>query len=334
MAEATPMLMLARGGDEVAFRALTEPYRRELQVHCYRILGSLQDAEDALQETMLAAWRGIGDFEGRSSIRTWLYRIATNRSLNVLRAIDRKAAPPPPPPDVPPPTGPTEISWLQPYPDVLLDGIADEAAGPAARYEAKESVALAFVSALQRLPPRQRAALVLRDVLAFSSAEIATMLETTEASINSALQRARATLNAQTPPEPDRAPLPRSAKEREVVGAFADALQNDDVDSLVSLLTEDALISTPPHATKWQGREACRALALAERRHRPGKLRLVPTRANGQPAFGYYVEDPHAPIAHCHGLLVLTLDGLRIAGITRFDTTTLPWFGLPRTIEL
>jgi RNA polymerase sigma-70 factor (ECF subfamily) len=282
---------------------------------------------------MLAAWRGIGGFEGRSSIRTWLYRIATNRSLNVLRAIDRKSAPPPPP-DVPPPTGPTEISWLQPYPDVLVDGIPDEAAGPAARYEAKEAVALAFVSGLQHLPPRQRAALVLRDVLGFSSAEIAAMLETTEASINSALQRARGTLNAQMPPDRERAPLPRSAREREVVGAFADALQNDDVDSLVSLLADDALISTPPRAIKWQGREACRALALDERRHRPGRLRLVPTRANGQPAFGYYVEDPHTSVAHCHGLLVLTLRSSRISAVTLFDTTTLAWFGLPRTLEV
>jgi RNA polymerase sigma-70 factor (ECF subfamily) len=176
--------------------------------------------------------------------------------------------------------------------------------------------------------------LVLRDVLGFSSAEIAAMLETTEASINSALQRARATLNAQMPPDRERAPLPRSAREREVVGAFADALQNDDVDSLVSLLTDDALISTPPQAIKWQGREACRALALDERRHRPGRLWLVPIRANGQPAFGYYVQDLHTRVAHCRGLLVLTLSGSRISAVTLFDTTTLAWFGLPRTLEV
>jgi RNA polymerase sigma-70 factor (ECF subfamily) len=165
-------------------------------------------------------------------------------------------------------------------------------------------------------------------------AEIATMLETTEASANSALQRARATLNAQMPPDRDRAPFPRSAREHEVVSAFADAIQNDDVDSVVSLLTDDALISRPPQTLKWQGREACRALALAEREHRPGKLWLVPTRANVQPAFGYYVQDPHTPIAHCHGLLVLTLRSSRISAITLFDTATLAWFGLPRTLEM
>jgi RNA polymerase sigma-70 factor (ECF subfamily) len=330
----TETLTLARRGDESAFRELTDPYRRELQLHCYRILGSVQDAEDALQETFLSAWRGLEDFEERASLRTWLYRIATNRCLNMLRAVERRT-PPPPRFDSPPPTGAGEVLWLQPYPDELLEGIPDAQPGPAARYESKEAVALAFVSGLQHLPPRQRAALVLRDVLAFSSSEIASMLDTTEASVNSALQRARATLDARLPANRDRAPLPSSPRERELVTAFAEAFQTNDVDRLVTLLTDDALITMPPEPLEWQGRDAIHAF-LTERaaaRH-PRRLWLIPTRANGQPAFGYYTEDVHTRIARNDGIFVLTLTDHGIAAITRFDSATLPWFGLPRTLEI
>ncbi|MGH2909053.1 MAG: RNA polymerase subunit sigma-70, partial [Solirubrobacteraceae bacterium] len=185
-------LRRARGGDEQAFGALTDPYRRELQLHCYRILGSLQDAEDALQETLVAAWRGLGSFQERSSLRAWLYRIATNRCLNMLRDTARRprqAAGLPFEP--PPPTRLGEVSWLEPYPDALLEAIPDAAPGPDARYETREAVGLAFITALQRLPARQRAVLVLRDVLGFRAAETADMLDTTEATVNSSLQRAR-----------------------------------------------------------------------------------------------------------------------------------------------
>ena len=223
----TSTLAKARNGDEQAFRDLTDGHRRELQVHCYRILGSVQDAEDALQETLLAAWRGLDGFEQRSSLRSWLYTIATNRCLNTLRDGARRPQEERPLSFQPPePTRYGEFAWLEPYPDALLEGLPDAAPGPEARYEARETVALAFVTALQRLPPRQRAAIVLKDVLGFRAAEVATMLETTESSVNSALQRARATLDAQAPPSRERAPLPRSAGERELVGRFADAFEN------------------------------------------------------------------------------------------------------------
>jgi RNA polymerase sigma-70 factor (ECF subfamily) len=326
-------LTLARAGDENAFRELTEPYRRELQLHCYRILGSVQDAEDALQETLLAAWRGLDGFEERASLRAWLYRIATNRSLNALRSGTRRPTDAPRF-DHPKPTRTGEPLWLEPYPDALLEGLPDAAAGPEARYETKEAVTLAFVAALQHLPPRQRAALVLRDVLGFHSSEAAEILDSTEVSVNSALQRARATLETALPAR-GRAPLPRSAAERELVSRFADAFEHDDVDSIVALLTDDALITMPPEPLEWQGTDAIAAFlqARADAR-RPRAMRLVETRANGQPAFGYYVQDAHAPIARCYGLFVLTLEGEKIAAITRFDGGALPWFGLPRTLDL
>src|SRR5918995_4528475 len=184
------LLRRARAGNEAAFGELVEPFRRELQVHCYRIVGSVQDAEDLVQETLLAAWRGLESFEGRASMRTWLYRIATNRCLNALRDSGRRAPEPTPNPDA---------TWLQPYPDVLLESIPDQSAGPDARYETREAVALAFVAGLQPLPPRQRAVLVLRDVLGYRAAEVAGMLGGSEAAVNNALQRARAALDARLP---------------------------------------------------------------------------------------------------------------------------------------
>ena len=197
LADAT--LARARAGDEEAFRELTEPHRRELQLHCYRILGSLQDAEDLVQETLLAAWRGLDHFEARASVRSWLYRIATNRCLNALRARSRRPREVPAMADALQPTRLTEPIWLEPYPDVLLEEIPDHSPGPAVRYEARESIELAFIVALQNLPPRQRAVLVLRDVLGFHTAEVADMLDTGEASVKGALQRARATLRERLP---------------------------------------------------------------------------------------------------------------------------------------
>jgi RNA polymerase sigma-70 factor (TIGR02960 family) len=326
-------LSRARAGDEAAFRALTDPYRRELQLHCYRILGSFQDAEDVLQETLLAAWRGLDQFEGRASLRAWLYRIATNRCLNALR--DSRRQPVTTRIDLPQPTRIGEPLWLEPYPDVMLDGIADVAPGPEARYETKESVALAFIAGLQHLPPRQRAVLVLRDVLGFQTSEVAEMLDCSDASANSALQRARATLDARLPAPRERAPLPRSTRERDLLARFAEAFEDGDIDRLLRLLTDDVLITMPPQPLEYEGQDAV-AVFLRDRfaTHAGRRPRLVPTRANGQPAFGHYIDDAHAPISRFFGVLVLTLEGDRISSLTRFgDTAILPAFGLPRTLR-
>jgi RNA polymerase sigma-70 factor (TIGR02960 family) len=327
-------LSRARAGDEDAFRELIDPYRRELQVHCYRILGSLQDAEDAVQETLLAAWRGLEGFEGRASLRSWLYRIATNRCLNALRGHRRRPQEVPSMVEPPEPTRRVEPIWLEPYPDVLLEGLADTAPGPEARYETRESVALAFVAALQHLPPRQRAVLVLRDVLGFHTAEVAEMLDSSEGSVKGALQRARATLDERLPPGGrERAPLPRSARERELVGRFTAAVERGDTESVVALLTDDALLTMPPLPLEYQGQEAIGAFLRHRAEVRGAALRVVPTRANTQPAFGCYLPDAHAAIARPYGLLVLTLEADAIAAITWFtDTGVFPHFGLPRTL--
>jgi RNA polymerase sigma-70 factor (TIGR02960 family) len=311
---------------------------RELQLHCYRILGSVQDAEDMLQETLLAAWRGLDRFEERASVRAWLYKIATNRCLNALRDSGRRprSAARPGLADPPPqPTRRAEPLWLQPYPDTLTDDLADTAPGPEARYERREALALAFVAGLQRLPPRQRAVLVLRDVLGYPAAEAARMLETSEVSVNSALQRARAALGAQPHRAGrDRSPAPRSAREREVAGRFADAFEAADVERLVAVLTDDALLTMPPEPLEYQGHAAIAEFYLSRTWWGVRASTFVPTRANGQPAFGYYLHDPHAPVAHANGLVVLTLAGDKISAITRFgDNSLFPYFGLPRTLR-
>lgn len=328
------LLSRARAGDEKAFGELVDPYRRELQLHCYRMLGSIQDAEDLLQETLLAAWRGLDRFEGRASLRAWLYRIATNRCLNAFRDRKRRPQEVSSMAEPPKPTRIAEPTWLEPYPDALLEGIADAAAGPEARYETRESVGLAFVAALQHLPPRQRAALVLRDALGFDTTETATMLETSEGSVKGALQRARATLDERHPQGGlERAPLPDSAHERELVGHFAAAVERGDTEGIVSLLTDDAWLTMPPEPYEYQGAEAI-ARFLEDRATRRGAhFRLMPTRANGQPAFGCYLPDPHAPIARAYGMMVLTLTEDRVSAITWFGERSLfSLFGLPRTL--
>ncbi len=330
-------LARARTGDEQAFARLTEPYRRELQLHCYRILGSLHDAEDALQETLVAAWRGLDGFEARASLRSWLYRIATNRSLNLLRERRRRPAtghglPFP----VPAPTRMNELTWLEPYPDLLLDGVPDSAPGPDARYEQSEAVGLAFLIALQRLPPRQRAVLVLRDVLGFRAAEVAELLDTTEATVTSALQRARTGLEGRTAPARERAPLPTSPQERSLASAFADAFERGDMGRVVSMLTDDALVTMPPEPLEYEGRDsAAEFLHHAGARQRArGRTVLRPTRANGQPAFGHYVFESGAAVARGTGVLVLTLAGDQIAVLTRFGGADLvSRFGLPAQLE-
>jgi RNA polymerase sigma-70 factor (TIGR02960 family) len=328
-------LARARGGDEEAFRELTEPHRRELQVHCYRMLGSVQDAEDMVQETLLAAWRGLESFEGRASLRSWLYRIATNRCLNALRAQSRRPQEVPAMGDMPEPTRRTEPVRLEPYPDVLLEDLPDRSPGPAARYEARESIELSFIVALQHLPPRQRAALVLRDVLGFRTAEVAEMLDTGEASVKGSLQRARAAVEERLPAgDRERAPRPDSASERKLVARFADAYQSGDVDELVSLLTDDALVAMPPQPIEYQGHEAIAALLRQRAEVRGAAVRVVATRANTQPAFGTYLLDADAAIARPYALIVLTLEGDAIAAMTWFaDTGVFPHFGLPRSLR-
>jgi RNA polymerase sigma-70 factor (ECF subfamily) len=271
-------------------------------------------------------------------VRTWLYRIATNRSLNALRDSGRRPQEVPMRADLPTPTRITEPLFLEPYPDVLLESLPDSAAGPEARYELKESIALAFVAGLQRLPPRQRAVLVLRDVLGFPAAEVAEMLEVSEVSVNSALQRARATLQDDTRiVTRERAALPRSVRERELVAQFAEAFSNDDIDGVVALLTDDAKITMPPEPLEYEGRDAIRAFLLNRipTPRPPGTVRLVPTRANGQPAFGYYQLDPSGGIARCTGIFVLTIENDGISALTRFgDTGLLRHFGLPRSLRV
>jgi RNA polymerase sigma-70 factor (TIGR02960 family) len=330
----TDLISRARAGDGDAFRELTEPYRRELQVHCYRMLGSFQEAEDALQDTLLAAWQGLRGFEERASIRTWLYRIATNRCLNARRSASRRPAkewdisefePPEP-------TRLGEIVWLQPYPDALLEGAIDVPPGPEARYEQTEATSLAFVTALQVLPPRQVAVLVLRDVLGFHANEVADMLDSTVESVNSALKRARASLQRHRQPAADREPPPAadSPAEDAIVAKFVHAWESADVDALVALLTDDVFASMPPMLFEYEGRDAVARLSASV--FRSGRrFDLVRTRANGQPAMGAYLRGPNG-ISHGIGLYVLTLTGDRICAMTRFDNIALPWFGLPRSL--
>ena len=326
-------LARAQRGDEDAFAALTAPYRRELQLHCYRIVGSLQDAEDLLQETLLAAWRGLEQFEGRSSLRAWLYTIATNRCLNALR--DRQRRPQVAPGDRPgmaqPPESHAEIAWLQPYPDALLEGLVDAAPGPAARYEAKETVALAFVSGLQHLAPRQRAVLVLRDVLGFHADEVADMLGTSGASVNSALQRARTTLEQRLPARRDRLALPRAGEGAALVRRFAEALEHDDIDTVVALLTEDAVISMPPEPEWHQGRGAIETFLRERVVLRVRRWRFVPCGANLQPAYAYYLEHDGEWVRS--GMLVVGLRAGGIESVTRFhDNGLLDRFGVPNSL--
>jgi RNA polymerase sigma-70 factor (TIGR02960 family) len=335
------LIVRARAGDGEAFRELTEPYRRELHVHCYRMLGSFQDAEDTVQETLLAAWRGLGGFtEERASLRTWMYKIATNRCLNARRSASRRPAKEwdVPAVELPEPTRLGEVVWLQPYPDALWAG----SLSPEAIYEQAEAISLAFVTALQLLPPRQVAVLILRDVLGFHASEVADLLGSTVESVNSALKRARASLQRRlTPGDAGAArreaptagsspPAAGSPAEEAIVAKFVSAWESADMDALVAMLTDDVFISMPPMPFEYEGRDAvarfCASLFGAGR-----LFDLVPTRANGQPAFGAYLRTPEG-IRHGTGLYVLTLTGDRICAMTRFEASVLPWFGLPRSL--
>jgi RNA polymerase sigma-70 factor (ECF subfamily) len=322
------ILMRAQAGDGEAFRELVGPYRAELLVHCYRTLGSFDDAEDVLQEALLAAWRGLGQFDGRS-LRAWLYRVATNRCLNFLRGESRQ----------PQLAGLPEQGertsrmrsddpwWLEPIPDVLLD---QAPLGPEARYDARESIALSFVAGLQHLPPQQRAVLVLRDVLGFPAAEAAEILDTTTAAVNSALVRARAGLHQDR--DPHDVPLPKSREEAAAVSRFVDALEHFDLERLVTSLTEDARLTMPPEPAEFHGSLAIasffRGLSFWGE-----EIKVIPTRANNQPALVYYLPDPLTPIWRAGSILVLGLQGGRVSAITRFGNRGLiARFGLPRTL--
>jgi RNA polymerase sigma-70 factor (ECF subfamily) len=327
----TDLLELATAGDQEAFRELVEPYRRELHLHCYRILGSIQDAEDALQETLLAAWRGLAGFEQRASVRTWLYSVATNRALNMLRAAKRRPeVGMPPNVALPEPTRPTEPLWLEPYPDVLLGDDLGSPPGPEARYEAKEAISLAFVTALQLLPARQRAVLILRDVLGFRAAEVARMLDSTVESVTSALKRARATLDGRPRPESS-PPPPDSPVERKLVGRLAAAFEANDVDAIVALLADDVRLAMPPLPLEYIGRdEATRFYSVVATR--PGRRRLVRTRANGQPALAFYSQDVEGGEYVASSLTVVTVAGDRCIALDRFDAGVLRHFGLPHVM--
>jgi RNA polymerase sigma-70 factor (ECF subfamily) len=338
------VLEALRAGDERAFAAEAERYRRQLHVHCYRLLGSYDDAEDIVQETLLRAWRGRAAFEGRSLFRTWLYRIATNACLNALERAPRRVLPS----DVAPPVtaasdstnAPSEppwmpeMPWLQPYPDALLDSAAPSDTEPDAVVVARETIELAYLAALQHLPPRQRAILILRDVLGWSSNEVAAMLDLSVASVNSALQRARSTMRTQLPSgrEEWRVPGPRTAEEDEILRAFMDAWERADAAALTSLLREDVRWAMPPAPLWFLGRPAVAKLFAQFPLESNGEFRPVPCGANRQPAAASYVRRPGDSVYRLSGVLVLRIEGTAIAEVTSFGLELCSRFDLPPTL--
>ncbi|HKH16079.1 MAG TPA: sigma-70 family RNA polymerase sigma factor [Solirubrobacteraceae bacterium] len=330
----TALLERARDGDENAYRRLVEPRQAELHAHCYRMLGSVHDAEDALQEALLRAWRALPRFERRSSIRSWLYRIATNTCLDLIAKRPKRVLPidygPPSDPHGGPGPPLVESVWVEPYPDA-----------PDASYEQRESVELAFIAALQHLPARQRAVLILREVLGFSAKEVAESLETTVASVNSALQRARKTIDEKLPDRSQQATLRTLGDEqvRAIVERYMDAWERGDVEAVVALLADDATIAMPPMASWYRGDDVVVFItdwAFSGRLydmegHR--RVRVLPTRANGQPAIGTYAWNEEAGRFLPTVLQVLTFDGARIADITGFvDPSAFARFGLPESL--
>jgi RNA polymerase sigma-70 factor (ECF subfamily) len=333
------LLEAARGGDEDAFRRLVEPYRRELNAHCYRMLGSVHDAEDALQETLLRAWRGLPKFEGRSSLRAWLYRIATNTCLNLIERRPKRVLPI----DYGPVADPhddlgeplVESLWVEPFPDEGL-GTEDALASPEARYEVREGVELAFVAALQNLPARQRAVLILREVLGFSAGEVAEALETTPAAVYSALQRAHKAVEERLPEQSQQETLRALGDEdlRKIVDGYVDAWERNDVEAVAAMLAEDATLAMPPIPTWFRGREAVTAFLARGPLAGGQSWRIVPSRANGQLAFGHYLLDEEGGAHVAHHVVVLTLEGSRVGEMTAFMLPdVLPYFRLPAQIS-
>ena len=326
------LLAAAQQGDDRAYQLLVEPYRRELHAHCYRMLGSVHDAEDAVQDALVRAWRGLPGFAGRSSLRSWLYRITTNVCLAAIGQRPRR----PLPVDYGPASDPAATEWrvvessmVDPYPDERL-GVDTGFAGPSARYEQRESVELAFLVAVQHLPATQRAVLILRDVMGFPAWETAELLETTVASVTSALQRARTAVKTRLPARSQQANLRAlgDARLRQVVEGYVDAWERGDAAAILAMLSEDAIFSMPPYAVWYQGRDAIAAFLprgpLSER------WRHVPVRANGQPALGCYRWDGERGCYVGNSIDVLTLDGDQITQVTAFlDPSVLAAFGLP-----
>jgi RNA polymerase sigma-70 factor (ECF subfamily) len=322
------LLTAARAGDEAAFAELVGPYRSELSAHCYRMLGSIHDAEDALQEALLRAWRGLARFQGRSSLRSWLYTIATNACLRAIERRPKRVLPIDYGPAATDPHGPlagplVESVWIDPYPS------------PDARYEQRESVELAFIAALQHLPAQQRAVLILRDVLGFSGAEVAEALETSPDAVYSALQRAHKTVEQRLPQRSQQATL-RSLGEdglREVVQGYVDAWERGDVDALAAQLAEEAVFAMPPEPTWFRGQDAIVAFLRATPMREDYRWRVIPTSANGQPAFAHYIWDEQQNAFRAEGIAVLTLDGDKITELTVFRERELfATFGLPEQL--
>lgn len=333
------LLDAARAGDEDAFARLVEPHRGALHAHCYRMLGSVPDAEDALQEGLLRAWRGLSGFEGRSSLRSWLYAIATNACLRAIERRPKRVLPIDYGPAADPHDGLdeplVESVWVGPYPDERF-GLEDGLAGPEARYEQRESVELAFIAALQHLPARQRAVLILRDVLGFSAREVAGALETTPTGVDSALQRAHKAVDERLPERSQQAVLSSLDDQdlREIVDRFVDAWERADVDAVVSMLAADGAITMPPIPTWYRGREAVGAFLEDGPLCTGRRWRFVPVRANGQLAFGKYDWDEDRETFTAHGVMLLTLEVGEIAEMTSFlDPELVPQFGLADQIE-
>jgi RNA polymerase sigma-70 factor, ECF subfamily len=323
------LLDAARGGDEDAFRRLIEPHRGELHAHCYRMLGSIHDAEDAYQEAVLRAWRGLSGLEDRGSLRAWLYRISTNTSLDAIARRPKRVLPVDYGPAADPHDGPgepiVESIWVEPYPDEKL-GIEDGYAGPEARYEQREAVELAFIAALQHLPANQRAILILREVLGFSAKEVAESLETTVASVNSGLQRARKAVDERLPEQSQQATIRSLGDDelREVVDSYVDAWERNDVDAVVELLAEDATFAMPPLATWFGGRDEIEIFLAGSPLSGDWRWKVVQTRANGQPALAYYSWDEEEGGYMPFALNVLALEGDRIKEVTAFITREAP----------
>jgi RNA polymerase sigma-70 factor (ECF subfamily) len=333
------LLAAAKRGDQDAFGRLVDPFRRELQAHAYRMLGSAADAEDAIQEALLGAWRGLARFEERSSLRSWLYTITTNASLKAIRRRPKRVLPldygPPAEPHEPHREPLVESVWIEPAPDEQLF-VEDDAASPEARYEERESVELAFIAALQHLPPRQRAVLILRDVLGFSAREAAEMLDTTSVSIDSALQRAHKAVDERLPKQSQQTTLRTlgDAELREIVDGYVEAFESSDVEALAAMLTDEATLAMPPLREWFVGRDTI-ASYFGDGRLEPANRRLVQTRANGQPAAAHYVWNAEAQAFLPHSIHVLTLEGNRIRDITVFlATEAFDRFGLAGRIEL
>jgi RNA polymerase sigma-70 factor, ECF subfamily len=339
MSDERQLLDAARAGDEKAFALLIGPYQAQLRTHCYRMLGSLHDAEDALQETMLRAWSGLARFESRSSLRSWLYRIATNASLRMIEKRPKRVLPI----DYGPAADPhlafgeplTESIWLEPYPDAQL-GVESSMLGPDARYEQRESIELAFAAAFQHLPARQRAVLILRDVLGFSARETAEALEMTPVAIDSALQRAHKTVEERVPAETQQATLRAlgDSELRQIVNRFADAWEHNDVDAVVAMLADDARITMPPWPSWYRGRDAIatflRSWPLSLRK----RWQLLPTGANGQPAVAGYLWNEQTTAFRPETIIVLTFQAARIKEITAFRSPEVfALFGLPEQLN-